>query len=63
MTSKLEQERLVRKFSRAKVANDLNVHPNTLMEWEINPGKVKYENAIALADYYQTSLQELFSDV
>ena len=63
MASKLEQARLIRKLSRAEVAEALGIHQNTLMDWEANSGKVRYEHAIALADYYGCTLDELFSDV
>ena len=63
MATKLEQERLVRKLSRAKVSSDLGIHPNTLLDWELNPGSIKIKSATTLSEYYDCSLTELFADI
>ena len=63
MATKLEQMRLVRKLSRETVAKDLEIHPNTLRAWELEPGKISYTNAVRLADYYNESMDVIFCDV
>ena len=60
--SRLEQERLIRKLSRAKVAEILNIHENTLMDYESNPGNVRYKTAKQLSELYECSVEELFAD-
>ena len=45
----LRQEKGV---TRTQFANDLNVHPGTVGNWEINKRQPEYEVLIRIADYF-----------
>ncbi|GAQ02103.1 DNA-binding protein [Companilactobacillus farciminis] len=58
----LKQERLQRKFTQQKVAQDLNVSRQTISSWETEHSYPDIGSLIRLSDYYQVSLDQLLKE-
>ncbi|ATO45285.1 hypothetical protein C5L30_001741 [Companilactobacillus farciminis] len=58
----LKQERLRRKFTQQKVAQDLNVSRQTISSWETENSYPDISSLIRLSDYYQVSLDQLLKE-
>lgn len=58
----LKQERLRRKFTQQKVAQDLNVSRQTISGWETENSYPDISSLIRLSDYYQISLDQLLKE-
>lgn len=51
--------RRARGLSQGEVANQIGVHVNTYMKWEKNPGEIRYDKAIAIADLFNIKLDDI----
>lgn len=51
--------RRARGLSQTEVANSIGVHVNTYIRWEKDPGEIKYEKAIALANLLSIKLDDI----
>lgn len=58
----LKQERLQRKFTQQKVAQDLHVSRQTISSWETEHSYPDIDSLIRLSDYYQVSLDQLLKE-
>jgi putative transcriptional regulator len=59
MKLSLDAWRRARGLSQAEVANGIGVHVNTYIRWEKNPGEIRYDKAIALADLLKIRLDDI----
>lgn len=55
----LEAWRRARGKSQAEMADVCGVHVNTYRRWEENPGKIRYDEALLIADHLKISLEDL----
>lgn len=60
MALSLKQWRLVKEMTIEQMAKACNVSTNTYSEWEKNPGKVKVNNALKIAETLGVSVNEIF---
>ena len=60
MALSLKQWRLVKEMTIEQMAKACNVSANTYSEWEKNPGKVKVNNALKIAETLGVSVNEIF---
>jgi len=58
----LKQWRQVKGFTIEQMAKACGVSMNTYSAWEANPGKVKVENALKIAEIFGTSIDDIFFD-
>ena len=58
----LKGERLKRKFTQQKVAQDLHVSRQTISSWETEHSYPDIDSLIRLSDYYQVSLDQLLKE-
>ena len=59
--TRLRQERLIRGWSLAKVANMIGVSPTALLQWEMERMTPSVKIAIRLSKLYRVDIDELFS--
>lgn len=55
----LAEWRRARGKSQEAIANVCGIHVNTYRRWEEDPGEIKYDKAIAIADYLNISLDDI----
>lgn len=59
MKLSLDAWRRARGLSQSEVADGIGVHVNTYQRWEKNPGEIRYDKAIALADLLNIKLDDI----
>lgn len=59
----LDAWRRARGLSQAEVAEGLGVHVNTYIRWEKDPGEIKYDKAIRLANLLDIKLDDILLPV
>lgn len=59
MALTLRQWRRVKEISQEKMAEILGVHVNTYQNWEETPEKISIEKAMAIADIFNVSLNDI----
>lgn len=59
MKLSLDAWRRARGISQENAANHIGVHINTYRRWEENPGEMRYDKAIMIADLYGISLDDI----
>ena len=55
----LEEWRRAKNKSQESVATALGVHVNTYRRWEDNPGEIKIDKAVQIADFLGISLDDI----
>jgi transcriptional regulator with XRE-family HTH domain len=55
----LKEWRRARGKTQEEMAQLCNVHINTYRRWEDNPGEIKYDNAILIADHLNIGLDDI----
>ena len=55
----LAEWRRARNVSQEKLADLCDVHVNTYRRWEENPGEIRVDNAIKIANYLKISLDTI----
>jgi len=56
----LRQWRLAREISIDKMAQALEIHPNTYAAWEQEPNKIPIGKAITIAEMLEVGLADIF---
>ena len=46
-------------YSQKQVADKLNIYQSNVSDWENNVSRLEYENLIALAELYETTVDDL----
>lgn len=59
MKLKLEEWRRAKNKSQETIANALGVHVNTYRRWEDNPGEIKIDKAVQIADLLGIDLDDI----
>jgi transcriptional regulator with XRE-family HTH domain len=59
MKLSLDAWRRARGISQQDVADVCGIHINTYRRWEENPGEMRYDKAIKVADYLGISLDDI----
>lgn len=59
MKLSIDAWRRARGISQEKAANVLGIHINTYRRWEENPGEMRYDKALLLADLLGISLDDI----
>lgn len=59
MKLKLEEWRRAKNKSQEAIANALGVHVNTYRRWEDNPGEIKIDKAVQIADLLGIDLDDI----
>ncbi len=59
--SKLRELRIVEKLTQEQLAKKLNISRVNYTRYETNASRPDYETLIAIADFYDVSLDEIFN--
>ena len=59
MSLTLREWRLAREISQEKMAEHLNIHVGTYINWEKAPGKIPFEKAVDIAGLLGVSLDDI----
>ncbi|MBP5443633.1 MAG: helix-turn-helix transcriptional regulator [Treponema sp.] len=59
MKLKLSEWRRARNVSQETLAQLCQVHVNTYRRWEEDPGEIKYNDAVLIADFLQIKLDDI----
>lgn len=59
MKLKLEEWRRAKNKSQEAIASALGVHVNTYRRWEDNPGEIKIDKAVQIADLLGIDLDDI----
>jgi transcriptional regulator with XRE-family HTH domain len=60
MKLSLEEWRRAKGRSQEEMAQCCGVHVNTYRRWETNPGEIRVDKAIAIADFLNIPLDDIF---
>lgn len=59
MSLSLREWRRVKEISQEEMAEKLNIHVNTYMNWEKNPGKIGFLKAVEISKILNVSLDDI----
>ena len=60
MKLSIKQWRLLKELTIEQMATACNVSTNTYSAWETNPGKIKIDNALKIAEALGISINDIF---